>query len=60
MGHVPYVGWATCSSATVKIRLYVLKKKNGSSHMVNGFSMSFSSWAIQELNENLELENVMW
>jgi hypothetical protein len=26
MGYVPYVGWATCSRATVKIRLYVFIK----------------------------------
>jgi hypothetical protein len=38
MGHVPYVGCATCSRVTVKIRLYFFfflkkkKKKNGSSH----------------------------
>jgi hypothetical protein len=27
IGDAPYVGWATCSRATMKIRLYVLKKK---------------------------------
>jgi hypothetical protein len=27
MGHVSYVDWATCSRATVKIHLYVFKKK---------------------------------
>jgi len=33
MEHVRYVGWATSSRATVKIRLYVFKKKkNDSSH----------------------------
>jgi len=29
MLHVPYVGWATCSRAIVKIYLYVFKKKKG-------------------------------
>jgi len=40
MGHVPYVGWVTCSRATVRIRLYVFKKKKGRHSLVDDYAQA--------------------
>jgi hypothetical protein len=59
--HVSYVGWATCSRATVKIRLYVFKQKKQKNKKKHGLSQQMVSeqlvlWFVRKAErENLGL-----
>jgi hypothetical protein len=53
---VRYVGWATSSHATVKIRLYVFKKKE-KKNVSSQFSKVFQEWGQLTYSNEVECDS---